>query len=151
MDNAYWLWTFQGRLLQKNNKDRFCQLLWRPRPPTLLSAEQIKVQFLLCIVCVCVCSWVCKASDDKHNFSDTSYESCTVAPDSSSNLRLPATPPYRIVHHVLWWWVCDCEAICHVNMLSYTLICSLADDQKGSEEILKDLWAEGSSEPVQGF
>lgn len=43
MDNAYWLWTFQGRLLQKNNKDRFCQLLWRPRPPTLLSQDQIKV------------------------------------------------------------------------------------------------------------
>lgn len=33
VDNAYWLWTFQGRLLQKNSKDRFCQLLWRPRPP----------------------------------------------------------------------------------------------------------------------
>ncbi|MEQ2181025.1 translation initiation factor eIF-3b like protein [Goodea atripinnis] len=45
VDNAYWLWTFQGRLLQKNNKDRFCQLLWRPRPPTLLSADQIKVLF----------------------------------------------------------------------------------------------------------
>uniref|UniRef100_A0A3Q4H433 Eukaryotic translation initiation factor 3 subunit B n=1 Tax=Neolamprologus brichardi TaxID=32507 RepID=A0A3Q4H433_NEOBR len=43
VDNAYWLWTFQGRLLQKNNKDRFCQLLWRPRPPTLLSIEQIKM------------------------------------------------------------------------------------------------------------
>uniref|UniRef100_A0A3Q3IJ18 Eukaryotic translation initiation factor 3 subunit B n=1 Tax=Monopterus albus TaxID=43700 RepID=A0A3Q3IJ18_MONAL len=43
VDNAYWLWTFQGRLLQKNNKDRFCQLLWRPRPPTLLSSEQIKM------------------------------------------------------------------------------------------------------------
>ncbi|XP_012878964.1 PREDICTED: eukaryotic translation initiation factor 3 subunit B [Dipodomys ordii] len=42
VDNAYWLWTFQGRLLQKNNKDRFCQLLWRPRPPSLLSQEQIK-------------------------------------------------------------------------------------------------------------
>lgn len=54
MDNAYWLWTFQGRLLQKNNKDRFCQLLWRPRPPTLLSTEQIKVQFLLYTMCVCV-------------------------------------------------------------------------------------------------
>lgn len=45
MDNAYWLWTFQGRLLQKNSKDRFCQLLWRPRPPTLLSQDQIKVGF----------------------------------------------------------------------------------------------------------
>uniref|UniRef100_A0A8C2G202 Eukaryotic translation initiation factor 3, subunit Bb n=1 Tax=Cyprinus carpio TaxID=7962 RepID=A0A8C2G202_CYPCA len=43
VDNAYWPWTFQGRLLQKNNKDRFCQLLWRPCPPTLLSQEQIKV------------------------------------------------------------------------------------------------------------
>ncbi|XP_010568891.1 PREDICTED: eukaryotic translation initiation factor 3 subunit B [Haliaeetus leucocephalus] len=42
VDNAYWLWTFQGRLLQKNNKDRFCQLLWRPRPTTLLSEDQIK-------------------------------------------------------------------------------------------------------------
>lgn len=47
VDNAYWLWTFQGRLLQKNNKDRFCQLLWRPRPPTLLSVEQIKVLIVL--------------------------------------------------------------------------------------------------------
>lgn len=111
MDNAYWLWTFQGRLLQKNNKDRFCQLLWRPRPPTLLSTEQIKVQFLL--YTVCVCCWVCGASDDKHNFSDTSYESCTVAPDSSSNLRLPPTPHYTCVHHVLRW--CVCEAICHLT------------------------------------
>ncbi|KTG47803.1 hypothetical protein cypCar_00018043 [Cyprinus carpio] len=42
VDNAYWPWTFQGHLLQKNNKDRFCQLLWRPCPPTLLSQEQIK-------------------------------------------------------------------------------------------------------------
>ncbi|KPP69518.1 eukaryotic translation initiation factor 3 subunit B-like [Scleropages formosus] len=43
VDNAFWLWTFQGRLLQKNNKDRFCQLLWRPRPAILLSQEQIKL------------------------------------------------------------------------------------------------------------
>uniref|UniRef100_A0AAZ3SC57 Eukaryotic translation initiation factor 3 subunit B n=1 Tax=Oncorhynchus tshawytscha TaxID=74940 RepID=A0AAZ3SC57_ONCTS len=43
LDNAYWLWTFQGRLLQKNNKDRFCQLLWRPRPATLLTQDSIKV------------------------------------------------------------------------------------------------------------
>lgn len=45
VDNAFWLWTFQGRLLQKNNKDRFCQLLWRPRPPSLLTHEQIKVRW----------------------------------------------------------------------------------------------------------
>ncbi|XP_055507092.1 eukaryotic translation initiation factor 3, subunit Ba [Leucoraja erinacea] len=42
VDNAYWMWTFQGRLLQKNTKDRFCQLLWRPRPATLLSQDQLK-------------------------------------------------------------------------------------------------------------
>ena len=79
VDNAYWLWTFQGRLLQKNNKDRFCQLLWRPRPPSLLSADQIKVnkanltfftargpsfrnsyQVLTRIWCVCLCVCVCE-------------------------------------------------------------------------------------------
>ncbi|XP_016122896.1 eukaryotic translation initiation factor 3 subunit B-like [Sinocyclocheilus grahami] len=43
VDNAFWLWTFQGRLLQKINKERFCQLLWRPRPPSLLTQEQIKL------------------------------------------------------------------------------------------------------------
>uniref|UniRef100_A0A673J120 Eukaryotic translation initiation factor 3 subunit B n=1 Tax=Sinocyclocheilus rhinocerous TaxID=307959 RepID=A0A673J120_9TELE len=43
VDNAFWLWTFQGRLLQKTNKERFCQLLWRPRPPSLLTQEQIKL------------------------------------------------------------------------------------------------------------
>ncbi|KAL5017836.1 hypothetical protein ScPMuIL_003558 [Solemya velum] len=42
VDNAYWLWSFQGRLLSKHPLDRFCQLLWRPRPPSLLSVEQIK-------------------------------------------------------------------------------------------------------------
>uniref|UniRef100_UPI00358FACB8 eukaryotic translation initiation factor 3 subunit B-like n=1 Tax=Myxine glutinosa TaxID=7769 RepID=UPI00358FACB8 len=42
VDNGYWVWTFQGRLLQKRPMDRFCQLLWRPCPQTLLSADQIK-------------------------------------------------------------------------------------------------------------
>ncbi|CAG0914165.1 unnamed protein product [Notodromas monacha] len=42
VDTGYWLWTFQGKLLQKHAKDKFCQLCWRPRPPCLLSAEQIK-------------------------------------------------------------------------------------------------------------
>lgn len=37
------MWSFQGRLLRKQNVDRICQLLWRPRPPSLLSDEQIKV------------------------------------------------------------------------------------------------------------
>ncbi|XP_033630442.1 eukaryotic translation initiation factor 3 subunit B-like [Asterias rubens] len=42
VDNAYWVWSFQGRLLQKCNRDRFCQLLWRPCPPSLLKDKQIK-------------------------------------------------------------------------------------------------------------
>ncbi|XP_008544236.1 eukaryotic translation initiation factor 3 subunit B [Microplitis demolitor] len=42
VDNAYWIWTFQGRILKRVNLNAFNQLLWRPRPPTLLTAEQIK-------------------------------------------------------------------------------------------------------------
>lgn len=42
VDNAYWLWSFQGRLIRKHNVDKFCQLLWRPKPPTLLNEEKIK-------------------------------------------------------------------------------------------------------------
>jgi len=42
VDNAFWIWTFQGRLLQKHPMDRFCQFLWRPRPQSLLSYEQKK-------------------------------------------------------------------------------------------------------------
>jgi len=41
-DNAYWVWSFQGRLLRKVPMDKLCQLLWRPRPPTVLTHEQIK-------------------------------------------------------------------------------------------------------------
>jgi len=42
VDNAYWLWNFQGRLLHKQSMERFCQLLWRPRPASLLSIAQQK-------------------------------------------------------------------------------------------------------------
>ncbi|CAG2167862.1 unnamed protein product [Oppiella nova] len=42
VDNAYWLWSFQGRLIRKHSLDRFCQLLWRPRPATLLTDDKIK-------------------------------------------------------------------------------------------------------------
>nr|SVE70275.1 EOG090X01UY [Daphnia similis]SVE70899.1 EOG090X01UY [Daphnia similis]SVE71530.1 EOG090X01UY [Daphnia similis]SVE72163.1 EOG090X01UY [Daphnia similis] len=42
VDNAYWLWSFQGRILKRVALDKFCQLQWRPRPPSLLSAQQIK-------------------------------------------------------------------------------------------------------------
>jgi len=42
VDNAYWLWNFQGKILKRSNVEKFCQLVWRPRPPTLLSKEQMK-------------------------------------------------------------------------------------------------------------
>jgi len=42
VDNAYWIWNFQGKLLQKVNTEKFCQLLWRPRPKTILSDEKLK-------------------------------------------------------------------------------------------------------------
>jgi len=42
VDNAYWMWSFQGKILKRYQCDRFCQLLWRPRPPTLLSPEKMK-------------------------------------------------------------------------------------------------------------
>ena len=42
VDNAYWVWNFQGKILKKATVDKFCQLTWRPRPPTLLSKEQLK-------------------------------------------------------------------------------------------------------------
>ena len=43
VDNAYWVWSFQGKLLQKCDRERFCQALWRPRPPTLLTEDKLKV------------------------------------------------------------------------------------------------------------
>ena len=42
MDNAYWMGSFQGKILKRFQADKFCQFLWRPRPPTLLSKKQIK-------------------------------------------------------------------------------------------------------------
>merc|ERR1712034_13227 len=42
VDNAYFLWNFKGKILKRAVMDRFCQLVWRPRPPTLLSKEQLK-------------------------------------------------------------------------------------------------------------
>jgi translation initiation factor 3 subunit B len=41
-DNSFWFWSFQGRLLRKVPMDGFCQLFWRPRPPTLLSDKKIE-------------------------------------------------------------------------------------------------------------
>ncbi|KAI0236576.1 Eukaryotic translation initiation factor 3 subunit B [Lamellibrachia satsuma] len=42
VDNAFWVWNFQGRILYKQQKERFCQFLWRPQPTSLLSAQQVK-------------------------------------------------------------------------------------------------------------
>ncbi|XP_065199069.1 eukaryotic translation initiation factor 3 subunit B-like [Sycon ciliatum] len=42
VDTGYIVWSQQGRLLQRHSVDRFCQLLWRPRPKTLLADEEVK-------------------------------------------------------------------------------------------------------------
>jgi len=42
VDNAFWIWNFQGQLLHKQSLDRFCQLMWRPRPSSLLPEKQVK-------------------------------------------------------------------------------------------------------------
>ncbi|PAA71608.1 hypothetical protein BOX15_Mlig024115g1 [Macrostomum lignano] len=43
VDNASHVYSSHGTLLYKLNKlERICQFAWRPRPPTLLSDEQIK-------------------------------------------------------------------------------------------------------------
>ncbi|GAB6032742.1 Eif3-s9p [Chamberlinius hualienensis] len=42
VDNGFNIWSFQGKLLQSHQVEQFCQLLWRPRPPSLLTAETIK-------------------------------------------------------------------------------------------------------------
>ncbi|KAF2015921.1 eukaryotic translation initiation factor-like protein 3 subunit B [Aaosphaeria arxii CBS 175.79] len=40
MENGYHLYDFKGTLLREEHIDRFKQLLWRPRPATLLSKEE---------------------------------------------------------------------------------------------------------------
>jgi len=44
VDNAFWVWNFQGRILYKQQMERFCQFLWRPQQASLLSAQQVKVR-----------------------------------------------------------------------------------------------------------
>ena len=41
LENGYALWTFQGTQLVKTQKTNFYQFLWRPRPRSLLSAEEV--------------------------------------------------------------------------------------------------------------
>jgi translation initiation factor 3 subunit B len=40
MENGYHMYTFSGTMLSENPIEKFKQLLWRPRPPTLLSKEE---------------------------------------------------------------------------------------------------------------
>ncbi|KDN45875.1 eukaryotic translation initiation factor 3 subunit B [Tilletiaria anomala UBC 951] len=42
MENGYAIWDWRGNELQKHVLERFKQILWRPRPRTLLSKEQQK-------------------------------------------------------------------------------------------------------------
>ena len=40
MENGYHIYDFKGTLLREEGIERFKQLIWRPRPPTLLSKEE---------------------------------------------------------------------------------------------------------------
>ena len=42
MENGYHLYDFKGELLREEHLDKFKQILWRPRPPTMLSKEEQK-------------------------------------------------------------------------------------------------------------
>lgn len=42
MENGYRMWSFSGQQLKENPVEKFKQLLWRPRPATLLSKEEQK-------------------------------------------------------------------------------------------------------------
>lgn len=42
MENGYHLFDFKGALLREEHIDRFKQFIWRPRPASLLSKEEIK-------------------------------------------------------------------------------------------------------------
>lgn len=42
MENGYCMWNFMGNLLFRNMHDKFYQVVWRPRPPTLLTPAQVE-------------------------------------------------------------------------------------------------------------
>jgi len=39
VDNGYFIWSFQGKILQRHALKEFCSFLWRPRPKSLLTEE----------------------------------------------------------------------------------------------------------------
>jgi len=41
LENGYNLYSFQGKLLRHVLKEKFYQLLWRPRPPSLLTDDRV--------------------------------------------------------------------------------------------------------------
>jgi translation initiation factor 3 subunit B len=41
-DCGYWMWSFQGKLLDRQNMPEFCSLVWRPRPPSLLIEKDLQ-------------------------------------------------------------------------------------------------------------
>lgn len=42
VDNGFFIWSFQGKILQRHPIDQFCHFLWRPRPPSLLDEKAVK-------------------------------------------------------------------------------------------------------------
>jgi len=40
LENGYCIWSFQGKLLTKVQREKFFQFLWRPRPKTILKEKQ---------------------------------------------------------------------------------------------------------------
>ncbi|CAI8040552.1 Eukaryotic translation initiation factor 3 subunit B [Geodia barretti] len=44
MDTGFIVWSFQGNVLYRNpvQMEKFCQLLWRPRPPSPLSKDDLQ-------------------------------------------------------------------------------------------------------------
>ncbi|KAF5284392.1 hypothetical protein FQA39_LY17067 [Lamprigera yunnana] len=42
VDTGYYMWSFQGKAIKRINLEKFAQLLWRPRCPTLLDDNQLK-------------------------------------------------------------------------------------------------------------
>jgi len=41
VDNGYFIWSFQGKVLQRHQLDQFCNFSWRSRPASLLSEKDI--------------------------------------------------------------------------------------------------------------
>ncbi|KAF8820624.1 putative eukaryotic translation initiation factor [Cardiosporidium cionae] len=40
-ENGFIIWTFQGKMHYKSNRDKFYQFMWRPHPPSLLSDKKL--------------------------------------------------------------------------------------------------------------